>query len=170
MRSSRPSWDEYFMGIALLVAKRSTCDRAHVGAVLIREKQILSTGYNGSPAKAPHCDDIGHQMESGHCVRTIHAEMNAIVQAAKNGVNISRSDLYVTHFPCYICFKQLANSGVRSITFLDAYRMDQKVVELAEHTGILLRHLQKEMEIPRIRIIKRKRKKRKRNFFSWLFS
>src|SRR3989344_5209045 len=101
----RPTWDEYFMALSEMVASRSTCERAHVGSVIMRDKRVLSTGYNGSPAGMPHCDDSGHEMVEGHCVRTIHAEMNAIIQAAKNGVNINGSELYSTHFPCYNCFK-----------------------------------------------------------------
>ena len=87
--NERVGWDEYFMRIAVEVAGRSTCDRKHVGAVIVRERNILSTGYNGSIAGMPHCDDVGHMMDSSHCVATIHAEANAIIQAAKNGVMIN---------------------------------------------------------------------------------
>ena len=82
----RPSWDDYFMGITQQVAKRSTCDRARVGAIIVKDRRILTTGYNGSPAGLPHCDEIGHLMVDGHCVRTLHAEQNAIIQAALHGV------------------------------------------------------------------------------------
>ena len=84
----RASWDEYFMSIAQVVATRSTCPRKYVGAVIVRNRTILSTGYNGSIRGMPHCSDVGHMMEDGHCVATIHAEANAIIQAARNGVNI----------------------------------------------------------------------------------
>ncbi|HEY4158364.1 MAG TPA: dCMP deaminase family protein, partial [Polyangiaceae bacterium] len=105
----RASWDEYFMAIARVVATRSTCDRKHVGAVIVRDKMILTTGYNGSIRGLPHCDDEGHMMEDGHCVRTVHAEANAIVQAARNGVRLDRADIYVTASPCFGCFKLVAN-------------------------------------------------------------
>src|SRR5215470_5595454 len=94
----RASWDEYFMAIAREVSTRSTCDRKHVGAVIVRDKMILTTGYNGSIRGLAHCDDEGHLMEEGHCVRTVHAEGNAIVQAAPNGV---RLDASATHVSAY---------------------------------------------------------------------
>ena len=84
------SWDDYFMGITFQVAKRSTCDRAQVGAIIVKDRRILTTGYNGSPAGLPHCDEIGHLMVDGHCVRTLHAEQNAIIQAALHGVSVAR--------------------------------------------------------------------------------
>ena len=113
--ASRASWDEYFMSIAQVVATRSTCPRKYVGAVLVRNRTILSTGYNGSIRGMPHCSDVGHMMEDGHCVATIHAEANAIIQAARNGVNIEGATNYVTASPCWNCFKQLANAGVTRI-------------------------------------------------------
>ena len=91
---SRASWDEYFMNIARMVASRATCDRKHVGAVLVRDRTILSTGYNGSIRGLRHCSEEGHMMEDGHCVRTIHAEANAIIQAARNGVRIVFGEFY----------------------------------------------------------------------------
>ena len=112
MSNDRVSWETYFMNIAREVATRSTCDRKHVGAVIVRDKTILSTGYNGSIKGLPHCDEAGHEMVEGHCVRTTHAEANAIVQAAKNGVKIDSAEIYVTASPCYNCFKLIANSGI----------------------------------------------------------
>ena len=108
----RKNWHDYFMDIAKLVATRSTCDRKHVGAVIVRDRVILTTGYNGSIAGAPHCDDVGHLMIDGHCTRTVHAEMNAIAQAAKNGITIDGADLYVTARPCWNCFRVIANAGI----------------------------------------------------------
>ena len=99
--SSRVDWHTYFMNIARQAATRSTCDRKHVGAVIVRDKTILSTGYNGSIRGMPHCDDVGHLMENGHCVATVHAEANAIIQAAKNGVRIDGAELYTTASPCW---------------------------------------------------------------------
>ena len=86
---SRPEWDDYFMGFALAAARRATCDRQHVGAVIVVDKQVVATGYNGSVRGMPHCHEVGHDMESGHCVRTIHAEMNALAQAARRGVAVA---------------------------------------------------------------------------------
>ncbi len=85
---NRPSWDDYFMSITFQVAKRSTCDRAQVGAIIVKDRRILTTGYNGAPAGLPHCDEVGHLMINGHCVRTLHAEQNAIIQAALHGVGV----------------------------------------------------------------------------------
>ena len=137
---ARASWDEYFMGIARVVATRSTCDRKHVGAVIVREKMILTTGYNGSIRGLSHCDDDGHLMEDGHCVRTVHAEANAIVQAARNGVRLDGADIYVTASPCFGCYKLIANSGLTRIVFGEFYR-DSRIFELSEKLGIKLDHL-----------------------------
>src|SRR5437867_4491579 len=100
-RRMRASWDRYFMDIARVVSSRSTCERKFVGAVLVRDRTILSTGYNGSIRGMPHCTDAGHMMENDHCVATIHAEANAIIQAAKNGVMIDGAMIYVTASPCW---------------------------------------------------------------------
>ena len=113
----RKSWNDYFMSIAYQVATRSTCDRKHVGAVIVRDKIILSTGYNGSIRGMPHCDDVGHMMENDHCIATVHAEANAIIQAARNGTAIDNADIYVTASPCWNCFKLIANSGIRRIFY-----------------------------------------------------
>lgn len=121
----RPDWDSYFIQIANAVASRSTCDRAHVGCVLVREKRILSTGFNGSPAGLDHCDEAGHLMIEGHCVRTIHAEVNAIVQAALHGVSTKGAICYVTHFPCIHCTKTLINAGITRIVYQNGYRIDE---------------------------------------------
>ena len=118
-----------------------------MGAVIVRNKQILSTGYNGSPAGVVHCDDVGHEMIEGHCVRTIHAEQNAIIQAAKNGVTINGSEIYITHFPCYICFKLLANAGIKSIYYEDGYRIEEKIVKMAKSLGIVITQLQGEISV-----------------------
>ena len=107
----RASWDDYFMAIARVVSSRSTCDRKFVGAVVVRNRTILSTGYNGSIRGLPHCSETGHMMENGHCVATVHAEANAIIQAAKNGVRIDGATIYTTASPCWPCFKLIANAG-----------------------------------------------------------
>ncbi len=133
----RVSWDEYFMNIARVAATRATCDRKHVGAVLVRHKTILSTGYNGSIRGLPHCSEAGHMMEDGHCVRTVHAEANAIIQAAKNGVAIEGATIYTTASPCWPCFKVIANSGCARIVFGEFYR-DSRIFEYAQQIGIEL--------------------------------
>lgn len=139
----RADWDSYFMGIARQVATRSTCDRKHVGAVVVVERRILTTGYNGSIRGLPHCDDVGHLMVDGHCVRTVHAEANAIVQAAQNGVRLHGSTIYVTASPCFNCFKLIAAAGISRIVFGEFYR-DARIFEWATELGIELLH--KEIE------------------------
>lgn len=129
----RPSWDQYFMTITEQVANRSTCLRAKVGAVIARDRSILATGYNGAPAGLPHCLDEGcliyesknpdGQIEQ-NCYRTIHAEINAIAQAARNGVAIRDADIYVTHTPCIHCLKVLINTGIKAIFYGQAYKLD----------------------------------------------
>ena len=140
--SERVSWEEYFMNIACEVATRSTCDRKHVGAVIVRGKTILATGYNGSIRGLAHWDDAGHEMENTHCVRTIHAEANAIVQSARHGVRLEDSEIYVTASPCYDCFKLIANAGINKIYFGDFYR-DEQIMEHAKELGIELVDLSK---------------------------
>lgn len=134
---ARASWDQYFMNIATEVATRSTCSRKHVGAVIVRDKTILSTGYNGSVRGLPHCDDEDHMMEDGHCVRTIHAEVNAIIQSAKNGTRIDQANIYVTASPCWSCFKAIANAGLTRVIYGEFYR-DQRIFDVAQRLGIEL--------------------------------
>jgi dCMP deaminase len=137
MSESRATWDEYFMRIAKEVATRATCDRKHVGAVIVRDKSILATGYNGSIKGLPHCDEDGHMMVDGHCVRTIHAEANAVIQAARNGVRIDQACIYVTASPCWNCFKMIANAGINRIAFGEFYR-DERIFEFSGKLGIEL--------------------------------
>src|SRR5690349_4508758 len=142
-KAGRASWDEYFMNIAREVATRATCDRKHVGAVIVRDRSILATGYNGSIAGLPHCDEEGHLMEDGHCVRTIHAETNAVIQAARNGVRIDGASIYVTASPCFGCFKVIANAGIKRIVFGEFYR-DERIFRFATALGIELAPLHSE--------------------------
>lgn len=137
MNRERADWHNYFMAIARQVATRSTCDRKHVGAVIVRDKTILSTGYNGSIRGLDHCDDVGHLMDDGHCVRTVHAEANAIAQAAAHGIRIEGAEIYVTASPCWNCFKLIANSGIRRIYFGEFYR-DERIYQFAQAAGIEL--------------------------------
>ena len=136
----RVSWEKYFMNIAQEVSTRSTCDRKHVGAVIVRKKTILSTGYNGSKKGLSHCSDVGCEMIDGHCVRTTHAEANAIVQAAKNGVRIDNAEIFVTASPCYNCFKLIANAGIKRIYYNEFYR-DERIIEHAKNAGIELMNI-----------------------------
>ncbi len=140
MAVNRPDWDEYFMDIAFAVAERSTCDRAHVGAVLVRDRRILTTGYNGAPAGLPHCDDVGHLIVDGHCVRTLHAEQNAIIQGALHGISIESATAYVTHQPCLTCAKMLINAGIRRVVYAGNYP-DQYSRQFLLDAGVELKHL-----------------------------
>ncbi len=134
---SRPSWDEYFMSITFQVAKRSTCDRARVGSIIVKDRRILTTGYNGSPAGLPHCDEIGHLMIGGHCVRTLHAEQNAIIQAALHGVSVAGGTIYVTHQPCLQCAKMIINAGIRRVVYAGEYP-DANAVAFLSEAGVVL--------------------------------
>lgn len=138
----RKDWDEYFMDIAKQVSSRATCPRKRVGAVVVRDRTILSTGYNSAIRGAEHCDDVGCLMEDGHCVRVVHAETNAIVQAAKNGVNIDGSTVYTIASPCWPCFKILANAGIKRIVYLEFYR-DERIFNAAKLAQIELLHFRR---------------------------
>ncbi len=151
----RPSWDEYFMEIANVVADRATCDRGRSGCVIVRNKQILVTGYVGSPKGLPHCDDIGHQMkktvhedghETQHCVRTAHAEQNAIVQAAKIGVSIDKATLYCRMTPCSICAKMIINAGIERVVCEKKYHAGAESEEMFKTAGIKLDYFHDEVE------------------------
>jgi dCMP deaminase len=142
--TDRDSWDAYFMKIAHDVAGRATCLRGQVGAVAVISKCIVATGYNGSIAGTEHCVDegVGCLMEAGHCVRCLHAENNAIIQAAARGVRVEGATFYITHSPCWPCFMMLANVGAMRIVYGRAYRMEdpgpQRVVQYAQRLGIEL--------------------------------
>lgn len=135
--NDRVDWDSYFMNVAGVVATRATCDRKHVGAVIVLENHMLTTGYNGSMRGLEHCDDAGHLMEHDHCVRTVHAEANAIVQAARLGIRIDGATLYVTASPCFSCLKLIANAGIVRIVCGEFYR-DERVFEFTKKLGITL--------------------------------
>jgi dCMP deaminase len=132
----RPSWDLYFIKLARVVATRSTCNRKQVGCVLVRDNNILATGYGGSIRGQPHCTDVGCEIgPDGGCQRTVHSEINAITQAAKHGVSIDGATAYVTLSPCYNCFKALVNAGITRIVFDEAYRIPLDV-ELIRSCGV----------------------------------
>ena len=128
------------MNIATMVASRSTCERRRVGAVVVKNKNILSTGYNGSSRGLPHCDEVGHELVAGHCVRTIHAEANALVQAARHGTAVEGATIFLTDSPCYDCFKMIVNSGIQEVVYKDFYmsRYDasDKIFDLAKKAGV----------------------------------
>jgi len=137
----RPDWDSYFMKIAYAVSERSTCDRAFVGCVLVLDKRILTTGFNGSPVGQPHCDEVGHLLVDEHCVRTIHAETNAIIQAAVHGVSTRGCFCYVTHFPCLNCTKALINAGITRLVYHIAYRQDENALEFLRTANVEINQL-----------------------------
>jgi dCMP deaminase len=144
----RQTWDEYFLSVAKVIASRSTCDRKNVGVVIVRNKTILSTGFNGSARDLPHCDEIGHLMEDGHCVRVVHAEINAVAQAARMGTAIEGATLYCTASPCWNCFKTLVNAGIVKIVYRDFYR-DDRIFDAAKELCIELVSMAGEDEISR---------------------
>jgi len=119
-----------------MVATRATCDRLHVGAVVVRDKRIIATGYNGSVSGDVHCHDVGCHVVNGHCMRTIHAESNAILQCAKFGVSTEGAAMYVTHFPCLLCSKQIIQAGIRQLYYAEEYRVDAYAVDLLRTAGV----------------------------------
>lgn len=132
----KPSWDDYFMAIARIVATRASCDRLHAGAVLVKNNRIVSTGYNGAPAGLEHCDDVGHLMEEGHCVRTIHGEHNAVLQAAIIGGSSTKgTTMYSLYSPCIHCAKYIVASGVERIVVGKVYR-NQHVIDYFASAGV----------------------------------
>jgi len=143
----RPSWDEYFMEIAHTVSKRATCDRGRSGCVIVKDKQILVSGYVGSPNGLPHCDDVGHQMKkmlhedgsiSEHCVRTVHAEQNAICQAAKRGIALEGSTLYCRMTPCRVCAMLIINCGIKRVVCEKKYHAGAESEEMFAKAGVEL--------------------------------
>jgi dCMP deaminase len=145
-QEKRLGWHEYFMSVAHLISRRATCTRGHIGAVIVRDHNILSTGYNGAPSGLPHCNEINCRIyRSTHpdgtveenCVNTIHAEINAIAQAAKHGVSIKDADIYITASPCIHCLKVLINVGIRTIYYEKPYKIEN-ISELLRLSGIRL--------------------------------
>jgi len=143
----RPSWDEYFMEIANTVSKRATCNRGRSGCVIVKDRQILVSGYVGSPVGLPHCDEVGHQMKkmlhedgsiSEHCVRTVHAEQNAICQAAKRGISLEGSTLYCRMTPCRVCAMLIINCGIKRVVCEKKYHAGTESEELFEKAGVEL--------------------------------
>lgn len=126
-----------------MVATRSTCDRAFVGCVLVnKDHRIISTGYNGSVAGNPHCSEVGHTMRDGHCIATIHAEMNALLYCAREGISVKDSTAYITHFPCLNCTKALIQAGIKAIYYQKGYRIDDYALELLHKNQVQIVHWQ----------------------------
>jgi dCMP deaminase len=151
----RPSWDEYFMEVAQTVAKRATCDRGRSGCVIAKDKQILVTGYVGSPIGLPHCDDVGHLIktvvhedghESQHCMRTVHAEQNAICQAAKLGVSLNGATLYCKMTPCRTCAMLIINCGIKRVVCEKKYHQAGESEEMFLKSGVELDYVDDTVE------------------------
>lgn len=151
----RPSWDEYFLNIMNAISERATCDRGKSAAVIVKDKRILVTGYAGSPEGLSHCDEVGHEFHevidadgnrSKHCIRTTHAEQNAIAQAARMGIPIEGSTVYANMEPCYTCAKILINAGIQKYICLKRYHGAQRSREIFQEAGVELTVLEDEME------------------------
>jgi dCMP deaminase len=144
-KHKRPSWDEYFIDIMHAVGERGTCDRGRVGSVIVKEKRLISAGYVGSPAKCKSCDEIGHEMstvvnedgtESRHCIRTAHAETNAIIQAARFGISTEGATLYCMMTPCYACAKNIINAGIVRVVAEKDYHAGQRSKAVFKEAGV----------------------------------
>ncbi|MFC0522542.1 ComE operon protein 2 [Pontibacillus salicampi] len=133
---NRISWDQYFMMQSHLLALRSTCERLSVGATIVRDKRIIAGGYNGSVSGSVHCIDDGCYVIDGHCVRTIHAEMNALLQCAKFGVLTEGAEIYVTHFPCLHCCKAIIQAGIQTVYFAQDYKNHPYAIQLFNEAGV----------------------------------
>ncbi len=151
----RVSWDEYFLGLIDVVAKRATCNRGKTAVLIVKEKRILTTGYVGSAIGMPHCDEVGHMMrslvvedgtQSRHCIRTIHAELNAIAQAARNGISIDGGTLYCRMTPCFTCSKVIVNSGIKRVVAKTRYHADALSREVFKKAGVTLVTLENKLE------------------------
>lgn len=134
--TKRIEWDQYFISQSLLMSMRSSCTRLAVGATIVRDKRVISSGYNGSVSGDAHCVDVGCKVVEGHCVRTVHAEVNALLQCAKFGVSTEGADIYVTHFPCLNCTKTIIQAGIKDIYYLEDYRNSDYAQELLKHAGV----------------------------------
>ncbi|MEM2935666.1 MAG: cytidine/deoxycytidylate deaminase family protein [Candidatus Bathyarchaeia archaeon] len=143
----RPDWDRYFLDLCEAVSKRATCDRGRNGCVIVKDKRILTTGYVGSPSGLPHCDDVGHDLRkvlddngnvSQHCVRTIHAEQNALIQAARFGIPLDGGTLYCKMVPCRVCAMLIINAGIKRVVAEKRYHADKDTVELFKQASVEL--------------------------------
>lgn len=155
VKYKRPSWDEYFLKMVDVVGSRSTCDRGRPGCIIVKDRRVLATGYAGSPIGQPHCDDVGHEMQkaidengniSEHCVRTLHAEVNALCQAAKNGISIEGATLYIKFTPCYTCAKMVINAGIHRVVSKVKYHAGDKTVKLFRKAKVKLEIIEDKIE------------------------
>lgn len=153
--TERPSWDEYFIELSRSVAKRATCDRGRSGCVIVKDNQILVTGYVGAPSGLPHCDEVGHKMkkmvhEDGsttqHCVRTVHAEQNALCQAAKKGIAVEGATLYCKMTPCRTCAMLIINCGIKRVVCEKKYHDSKDSLEMFEQAGVEILHIFDELQ------------------------
>jgi len=154
-KHKRPSWDEYFLQIVDMVGSRGTCDRGRSGAILVKDKRILATGYVGSPIGIAHCDEVGHEMHtltrengvvSRHCLRTSHAELNVIANAARFGVAIDGATLYCKMVPCYTCAKVIINTGIKRVVSFRDYHVTEQSKIVFKKAKIKLDIINKEVE------------------------
>jgi len=152
----RPSWDEYFMKITEMIGSRGSCDRGRAGCVITRDRRIVATGYVGSPIGLPHCDEAGHEMHtvthedgstSRHCIRTTHAEQNAICEAARMGISIDGGTLYCKMTPCYACAKMIINAGIKKVICAQDYHASSRSKEIFIQAGVELSLLSEEMTL-----------------------
>lgn len=153
-KNKRTSWEQYFINIVNAVAERATCDRGKSGAIIVKNRRVLATGYVGSPIGLPHCDDVGHQFKktihedgkiTNHCIRTVHAEQNAICQAARYGIPIDGSTIYCTMLPCYTCAKMIINAGIKNVICIKDYHAGKETKEVFAQAGISLKIINKEV-------------------------
>lgn len=150
----RPSWDEYFLNLAKVVGSRGTCDRGRVACVVVRDNRVLSTGYVGSPVGLSHCDEVGHEMhtvihedlsQTKHCIRTTHAEQNAICVAARMGIALDGATLYTHMTPCYTCAKMIINTGIKRVVCAQDYHASARSREIFKLAGIQFELLSEEI-------------------------
>ncbi len=155
-KNQRPSWDDYFLELADAASRRATCNRAKSGCVIVRDKQVLATGYVGAPAGLPHCDDVGHLIKkviqengkiSNHCVRTVHSEQNAICQAAKRGVSIEGATVSTRMTPCRTCAMLLINCGIKKVVCERKYQLAEESEKLFAEAGIELVYKYNELQV-----------------------
>lgn len=154
-KHKRPSWDEYFVQLLEVVSLRGTCDRGYNAAVLVKDKRILATGYVGSPAGLPHCEEVGHEMHtvvnedgtsSRHCIRTAHSELNAIANAARVGVALEGATIYCKFFPCYTCAKTIINSGIKRVVSVKDYHAADRSKDILKKAGVKVSILKNEVQ------------------------
>ena len=144
MTDKRIPWNQYFMLQAVLLSLRSTCERLSVGAILVRDKRVIAGGYNGAVSGDDHCIDVGCYVVDGHCLRTIHAEMNAVLQCSKFGIPTDGAEIYVTDFPCLQCTKSLLQAGIKKIYYMRNYHNDDYAIRLLKRKKVAVEQVKVE--------------------------